>query len=120
MMRGKIKGVRIKAKDAVLPRKRARTKKKAAEAARSADDDEETGVAADYYPYKPYCSVCDRDLTTVTSYDDETTELSYTCVCSHHETVRLSGPSASGAAFRRWSCHCPIRRRGRRSLHAPE
>jgi lysyl-tRNA synthetase class 1 len=88
---------------------RYRTKKKAAEAARSADDDEETGVAADYYPYKPYCSVCDRDLTTVTSYDDETTELSYTCVCSHHETVRLSGPSAFNRGKLVWKVDWPMR-----------
>ncbi|GGO25933.1 lysine--tRNA ligase [Microbispora rosea subsp. aerata] len=46
--------------------------------------------AGGYYPYKPYCSVCDRDLTTVTSYDDDTTEMSYTCVCGHSETVLLS------------------------------
>ena len=30
------------------------------------------------------------DLTTVTAYDDETTELTYTCACGHGETVRLS------------------------------
>jgi lysyl-tRNA synthetase, class I len=65
---------------------RYRTKKKGAEV----QDDEETGSAADYYPYKPYCSVCRRDLTTVTSYDDETTELAYTCACGHGESVRLS------------------------------
>ncbi len=65
--------------DAVLDRYR--TKDKPA----TEQDDEEQ-----YFPYKPYCSVCDRDLTTVTSYDDETTELSYTCVCGHAETVLLS------------------------------
>ncbi len=68
---------------------RYRTKKKTAEA----QDDEEagTGSAADYYPYKPYCTVCGRDATTVTGYDDATTELTYTCACGHGETVRLSG-----------------------------
>ncbi|MDJ0341930.1 lysine--tRNA ligase [Streptomyces sp. H10-C2] len=55
----------------------------------AADEDDGTGGAG-YYPYKPYCSVCDKDLTTVTSYDDETTELSYTCACGHAETVKLS------------------------------
>ena len=34
---------------------------------------------AGYFPYKPYCGGCERDLTTVTAYDDETTELTYTC-----------------------------------------
>ncbi|MEU9885298.1 lysine--tRNA ligase [Sphaerisporangium sp. NPDC051011] len=61
----------------------------AAEGSGAASEDDGT-AAAGYFPYKPYCSVCDRDMTTVTSYDDETTELSYTCVCGHSETVRLS------------------------------
>ena len=54
----------------------------------SPDDD---GPATDgYFPYKPYCSVCERDLTRVTSYDDDSTALAYTCVCGHQETVLLS------------------------------
>ncbi len=65
---------------------RYRTKKKTAEA----QDDEETGTAADYYPYKPYCGQCGRDVTTVVGYDDATTELTYTCQCGHTETVLLS------------------------------
>jgi lysyl-tRNA synthetase class 1 len=31
------------------------------------------------FPFKPYCRGCGRDTTTLTSYDDETTELAYTC-----------------------------------------
>ncbi|MER5970204.1 lysine--tRNA ligase [Streptomyces sp. NPDC002055] len=61
----------------------------AAEGSGAASEDDGT-AAAGYFPYKPYCSVCDRDLTTVTAYDEETTELSYTCQCGHSETVRLS------------------------------
>ncbi|MEU6085097.1 lysine--tRNA ligase [Streptomyces sp. NPDC047108] len=61
----------------------------AAEGSGAAGEDDGT-AAAGYFPYKPYCTVCDRDLTTVTAYDDETTELSYTCACGHGETVRLS------------------------------
>ena len=60
----------------------------AAEGSGAAAEDD-GGAAAGYFPYKPYCSVCDRDLTTVTGYDDETTELSYTCACGHAETVLL-------------------------------
>ncbi|HEY2672732.1 MAG TPA: lysine--tRNA ligase [Rugosimonospora sp.] len=52
-------------------------------------DDDGRGVAG-YYPYRPYCSSCQRDLTTVTAYDDETTALSYDCGCGHSETVLLS------------------------------
>ncbi|WP_275559681.1 lysine--tRNA ligase [Streptomyces sp. 5-6(2022)] len=62
----------------------------AAEGSGAAAEDDGSAGAAGYYPYKPYCSVCERDMTTVTSYDDETTELSYACACGHGETVRLS------------------------------
>ena len=64
----------------------------AAEGSGAADEDDGSGSGSDdYYPYKPYCSACDRDLTRITSYDDDTTELSYTCTaCGHAETVLLS------------------------------
>ncbi|WP_432252854.1 lysine--tRNA ligase [Streptomyces sp. HNM1019] len=62
----------------------------AAEGSGAAAEDDGSAGAAGYYPYKPYCSVCERDMTTVTSYDDETTELAYTCACGHGETVRLT------------------------------
>ncbi|MER6036369.1 MULTISPECIES: lysine--tRNA ligase [unclassified Streptomyces] len=56
----------------------------------AAEDDGSSG-AAGYFPYKPYCGNCGKDLTTVTSYDDDTTELAYTCTaCGFTETVRLS------------------------------
>ncbi|MFG3495594.1 lysine--tRNA ligase [Streptomyces sp. NPDC047928] len=62
----------------------------AAEGSGAAGEDDGSGGAGGYFPYKPYCGQCERDLTTVTSYDDETTELAYTCVCGFAETVRLS------------------------------
>ncbi|MFY4719414.1 lysine--tRNA ligase [Streptomyces sp. LaBMicrA B280] len=56
----------------------------------AAEDDGSAGGAG-YFPYKPYCGGCGKDLTTVTSYDDDTTELSYVCEeCGFTETVRLS------------------------------
>ncbi len=61
----------------------------AAEGSGAATEDD-GATAAGYFPYKPYCSTCGRDLTTVTSYDDETTALSYVCACGHSETVKLS------------------------------
>jgi lysyl-tRNA synthetase class 1 len=61
----------------------------AAEGSGAASEDDGAS-AAGYYPYKPYCTVCGKDSTTVTSYDDDTTELSFTCACGHSETVRLS------------------------------
>ncbi|MEX2975074.1 lysine--tRNA ligase [Streptomyces sp. C184] len=63
----------------------------AAEGSGAASEDDGSGGSAGYFPYKPYCGQCEKDLTTVTSYDDETTELAYTCTeCGFGETVRLS------------------------------
>lgn len=54
----------------------------------STDDDGES--TAGYFPYRPFCSRCDKDLTTVTHYDDGTTEFHYVCnACSFEEAVRL-------------------------------
>ncbi|MFJ9179125.1 lysine--tRNA ligase [Streptomyces sp. NPDC102360] len=63
----------------------------AAEGSGAASEDDGSGGASGYYPYKPFCGQCGKDLTTVTSYDDETTELSYTCTLDGFtETVPLS------------------------------
>ncbi|MFX4291682.1 lysine--tRNA ligase [Streptomyces bohaiensis] len=62
----------------------------AAEGSGAADEDDGSAGDAGYFPYKPYCGVCERDLTTVTAYDDATTDLTYRCACGHGETVRLS------------------------------
>jgi lysyl-tRNA synthetase class 1 len=52
---------------------------------RAADtDDDEPQAAATYYPFRPYCAVCGRDDTTVTGFDDETTEITYLCACGAH------------------------------------
>nr|WP_202488569.1 lysine--tRNA ligase [Streptomyces sp. SID5473] len=62
----------------------------AAEGSGAAAEDDGTGSAG-YFPYKPYCGSCNRDLTVVTAYDDDTTELTYNCTaCGFTETVRLS------------------------------
>ena len=62
----------------------------AEEGSGAAAEDDGSGSGAGYFPYKPYCAVCGKDVTTVTAYDDGTTELTYTCACGHGETVRLS------------------------------
>lgn len=62
----------------------------AAEGSGAASEDDGSAGDAGYFPYKPYCTVCEKDLTTVTSYGDESTELSYHCTaCGHAETVVL-------------------------------
>ncbi|MEV8428891.1 lysine--tRNA ligase [Streptomyces sp. HUAS 31] len=63
----------------------------AAEGSGAAGEDDGSHGSAGYFPYKPYCGNCEKDLTTVTSYIDDTTELSYTCnECGFSETVRLN------------------------------
>ncbi|MFE4534798.1 lysine--tRNA ligase [Streptomyces scopuliridis] len=63
----------------------------AAEGSGAAAEDDGSGGAAGYFPYKPFCGGCGKDLTTVTAYDDETTALTYTCgECGFSETVLLS------------------------------
>ncbi len=55
----------------------------------AAEDDGSEGKAG-YYPFKPFCSVCGTDFTTVTAYDDDSHDLTYDCTrCSHTETVDL-------------------------------
>lgn len=60
-----------------------------AESVSGAAEDADGSGDSGYYPYKPYCSVCGTDFTTVTAYDDESTELTYICRCGHSETVVL-------------------------------
>ena len=47
----------------------------------TAEEDAGHGASEDLarFPYKPYCRGCGRDTVTLTSYDDETTDLAYTC-----------------------------------------
>ena len=84
---------RTKAKPGALagkqPKSRTEAELEAAEGSGAAAEDDGSGGAG-YFPYKPYCSICDRDLTTITAYDDDTTELTYVCACGHGETVKLS------------------------------
>jgi lysyl-tRNA synthetase class 1 len=70
----------------------------AQEAAALADsvvgDDEAGGGGAGElarFPFKPYCRDCGRDTVTLTSYDDESTDLAYTCdVCSFSGVTNLA------------------------------
>ncbi|MFE9172502.1 lysine--tRNA ligase [Streptomyces kebangsaanensis] len=63
----------------------------AEEGSGAASEDDGSSGSAGYFPYKPYCGNCGKDFTTVTAYDDDSTELTYACtVCGFSETVRLS------------------------------
>ncbi|MFJ8043456.1 lysine--tRNA ligase [Kitasatospora sp. NPDC096147] len=69
-------------------------------------DTDETPAAGEYYPYKPYCGACGRDSTTVTAYEDETAEVSYTCHCGHRDTDVI-GRTGSGKLV--WKVDWPMR-----------
>jgi lysyl-tRNA synthetase class 1 len=85
--------------DAILSRYRTRDRQAAApagpgpageEAGSGAAGEDDGASAAGYFPYKPYCSACDRDLTRVLSYDEASTALRYECeACGCDETVLL-------------------------------
>jgi lysyl-tRNA synthetase class 1 len=71
----------------------------------AADDDDEP-QAGEYYPFRPYCAVCGRDDTTVTAFDDETTEITYTCACG---AVVGPVPIADVAGKLAWKVDWPMR-----------
>jgi lysyl-tRNA synthetase class 1 len=69
------------------------------------DDDDETRTAV-YYPFRPYCAACGRDDTTVTAFDDDTTEITYTCACG---AVVGPTPIAGVAGKLAWKVDWPMR-----------
>ena len=74
----------------------------------AAPDDDELGNGGTraYYPFKPYCSACGRDDTTVTGFDDESTEITYTCACG----ARVGPvPIAQVAGKLAWKVDWPMR-----------
>jgi len=87
--------------DAVLGRYRTR---RAADPDPDPDDDEPRPGA--YYPFRPYCAACGRDDTTVTGFDDETTEITYTCACGVREGPT---PIAHVAGKLVWKVDWPMR-----------
>ncbi|MGH4024046.1 MAG: lysine--tRNA ligase [Pseudonocardiaceae bacterium] len=69
--------------DAVLARHRTKRTTEGDITDGSTPGEAEDGPGAEdaYYPFRPYCFACGRDTTTVTAFDDETTEVSYVCAC---------------------------------------
>ncbi len=61
----------------------------ALDASSGAATEDDGSAGGEYYPYKPYCTRCGKDLTTIEAYDDESTEMTYSCQCGHRETVLL-------------------------------
>jgi lysyl-tRNA synthetase class 1 len=73
------------------------------------DDDDEPLGAGDLarFPYKPYCRDCGRDTVTLTSYDDETTELSYTCTFNGYSGSTVLSSEFEGKLV--WKVDWPMR-----------
>jgi lysyl-tRNA synthetase, class I len=106
--RGNIERVmsRYRTKSAPVPE----TEEEAASLAESVADaeDDSTGVGdLARFPYKPYCRECGRDTTTVTSYDDETTDLAYTCTACGFEGVTNLSTQHEGKLV--WKVDWPMR-----------
>ena len=74
-----------------------------------ADDDDEPLGTGDLarFPYKPYCRDCGRDTVTLTAYDDETTDLSYTCDATGYEGVTNLTTDFEGKLV--WKVDWPMR-----------
>jgi lysyl-tRNA synthetase class 1 len=74
----------------------------------SADDEDAAGTGdLDRFPYKPYCRDCGRDTVTLTSYDDETTDLRYTCDTNGYEGVTNLTTDFEGKLV--WKVDWPMR-----------
>jgi lysyl-tRNA synthetase class 1 len=60
----------------------------------TADDADQAADDADAlarFPYKPWCAVCGKDTTSISSYDDATHDLAYTCTsCGHEGSTNLA------------------------------
>lgn len=67
--------------DAVLGRYRTAKKDQQSESEVEVDDDEAAGTQ--YFPFKPYCATCGRDLTRIESYDEASFIAHYTCQYGH-------------------------------------
>jgi len=70
------------------------------------ETDEAEQQPGEYYPFRPYCVSCGRDDTIVTGFDDETTEITYTCACG---AVVGPTPIADVAGKLAWKVDWPMR-----------
>jgi lysyl-tRNA synthetase class 1 len=72
------------------------------------EDEERTGTGSlARFPYKPYCRQCGRDTVEVTAYDDETTDLSYTCASCGFTGVTNVATQPEGKLV--WKVDWPMR-----------
>lgn len=72
-----------------------------------ANDDADPAEGLARFPFKPYCRGCGRDTTTLTSYDDETTDLAYTCTACGGSYVTNLATQDEGKLV--WKVDWPMR-----------
>ncbi len=73
-----------------------------------AGEDETSGTGdLARFPYKPWCGNCGRDTTAITSYDDESTDLAYTCSACGFEGVTNVATQDEGKLV--WKVDWPMR-----------
>src|SRR4051794_8309332 len=74
-----------------------------------ADEDEEQTGTGDLarFPYKPYCRECGRDTVEITAWDDETTDLAYTCTSCGNAFVTNVATQHEGKLV--WKVDWPMR-----------
>ncbi|WP_101523319.1 lysine--tRNA ligase [Nocardioides houyundeii] len=72
-------------------------------------DDAPTGAGDDLarFPFKPYCRDCGRDTTTITAYDEESTDLAYTCTACTFSGVTNLATQDEGKLV--WKADWPMR-----------
>ena len=73
------------------------------------DAEEPAGGSGDLarFPFKPYCRSCSRDTVTLTSYDDESTDLAYTCTSCDYSGVTNLATQDEGKLV--WKVDWPMR-----------
>jgi lysyl-tRNA synthetase class 1 len=93
--------------DAILARYRtAKTADEPIETETEDAPEEADDSSYSYYPFKPYCSVCGRDSTTITAFDDGTLVARYTCTCGHAGELRVT---EGGTGKLVWKVDWPMR-----------
>ncbi|GAA2008852.1 lysine--tRNA ligase [Nocardioides kribbensis] len=79
--------------------------------ANDGDDGNPSGLGATNdlarFPYKPYCRDCGRDTTIITSYDDDSADLAYTCTSCPFEGVTNLRTQDEGKLV--WKVDWPMR-----------
>ncbi|MCD6638477.1 MAG: lysine--tRNA ligase [Nocardioides sp.] len=75
----------------------------------TAEEDADLGSGDDLsrFPYKPFCRQCGRDTVTLTSYDDDSTDLAYTCDVCGFEGVTTIATQDEGKLV--WKVDWPMR-----------